>query len=32
MKNEDRKKSLKNAITIYNRFKSFGKFKKNEFV
>ena len=28
MKNEDRKKSLKNAITIYNRFKSFGKFKK----
>ena len=28
LKNEDRKKSLKNAITIYNRFKSFGKFKK----
>ena len=28
MKNEDRRNSLKNAITIYNRFKSFGKLKK----
>ena len=28
MKNEDRRKSLKNAIIIYDRFKSFGKLKK----
>ena len=28
IKNEDRKNSLNNSITIYNRFKSFGKYKK----